>query len=208
MAAARRDRTATIGVAEHANAAVLVTVTADGKLLDRRDIELTGGGLPTHPHHREGSWSIGRYLGTPGARTVSLADVVALVEHVRTSAARGAREGLEALALDVAVPISAIAIRACPALPPTVEARIADNRAQTVADSVMYREAVANAATALGWAVHWYDRDRVFEEAAAIVEVAEIDVLLKEMGRSIGPPWQARHRLAAAAALAAKGHGR
>lgn len=39
------------------------------------------------------------------------------------------------------MPIVGIAIRACPPLPPTVEARIADNRAQAVADSVLCREA-------------------------------------------------------------------
>ena len=36
----------------------------------------------------------------------------------------------------------------CPELPPTTEARIADNRAQTFADSVMSREALAAAAQA------------------------------------------------------------
>src|SRR6187455_3348820 len=92
-----RERVATVGVAEHASSAVLVTV-AGGKLLDRRRIELTDPGLPTHPHHHEGSWAVGRYLNTPGARALSLGDAVALVEQVRASAARGAREGLAALA--------------------------------------------------------------------------------------------------------------
>src|SRR5262249_59461733 len=97
-----------------------------------RRIELIDRGLPTHPHHHEGSWAVGRYLNIPGARALSLADAVALVERVRTSAARGARENLEALAAAVPVPIARIAIRACPSLPPTVEERIAGNRAHTV----------------------------------------------------------------------------
>ena len=67
-----------------------------------------------------------------------------LVERVRASAARGARECLEALATAVPVLIANISIRACPELPLTTEERIADNRAQTLADSVMYREALAN----------------------------------------------------------------
>jgi hypothetical protein len=202
---ARRQtlRTATVGVAEHGNSAVLVTVAPDGGLLDRRCILLTDPGLPTHPHHHEGSWAVGRYLKTPGARVLSLADAVALVERVRASAARGARDGLEALAAAVAVPIASIAIRACPELPPTIEERIADNRAQTFADSVMYRESLATAAQARGWSVHWYDRDRVFRDAAEILGCDDINAFLHEMGRSIGPPWQAKHKLAAAAAIAA-----
>src|SRR6185503_18391969 len=94
----RTQQAATVGVAEHGNSAVLVTVAPGGELLDRRRIDLTDRGLPTHPHHHEGSWAVGRYLNTPGARALSLADAVALVERVRASAARGARESLEALA--------------------------------------------------------------------------------------------------------------
>ena len=200
---ARGRRAATVGVAEHGCSAVLVTVTSGGELLDRRRVELIDRGLPTHPHHHEGSWAVGRYRHTPGARTLSLADAVALVERVRTSAARGARDGLEALATAVPVPIAGIAIRTCPTLPPTTEERIADNRAQTVADSVMYREALATAAAARGWSVHWYDREGVFRDAAAALGREDVDAFLRDMGRSIGPPWQARHKLAAAAALAA-----
>jgi hypothetical protein len=104
-----------------------------------RRIDLTDRGLPTHPHHHEGSWAVGRYLNIPGARALSLADAVALVERIRASAARGARESLEAL--DVAVALG--------------------------------RE--------------------------------DIDAFLQAMGRSIGPPWQTKHKLAAAAALVATG---
>jgi len=199
------QRAATVGVAEHGNSVVLVTVAPGGELLDRRRVELTERGLPTHPHHHEGSWAVGRYLNTAGARTLSLADAVALVECVRASAARGARESLEALATAVSMRVATIAIRACPTLPPTIEGRIADNRAQTVADSVMYREALATAAEARGWSVHWYDRDCVFREAAAALGRKDVNAFLYAMGRTLGPPWQARHKLAAAAALAAAG---
>jgi hypothetical protein len=196
-------RAATVGVAEHGSSAVLVTVAPGGELLDRRRIELTDPDLPTHPHHHEGSWAVGRYLNVPGARALSLADAVALVERVRASAAQGAREGLAALAAAVPLSISGIVIRACPALPPTVEERIIDNRAQTFADSAMYREALAAAAEARGWTVYWYDRERVFSDAAAVLDCTDIDAFLRRMGRSIGPPWQAGHKLAAAAAIAA-----
>jgi hypothetical protein len=202
MATGRTSGGAAVGVAENGNSAVLVTIGPGGGLLDRREIQLTEPGLPTHPHHHEGSWAVGRYLGTPGARAVPLAEAIALVQRVRASAAQGARTALEALADAVPVPIDALVLRACPPLPPTIEERIRDNRAQTVADSVMYREALARAAEARGWSVHWYDRARVFREAAAALGVADVDGILSAMGRSAGPPWQARHKLAAAAALA------
>ena len=204
MAKPRKGQGAAVGVAEHGNSAVLVTLAHGGELIDRRRVDLTRG-LPTHPYHHEGSWAVGRYLNTPGARALSLAEAVALVERVRASAARGAREGLEALAAPVPVPIVSIGIRECPRLPPTTEERIADNRAQTLADSVMYREALATAAEARGWSVHWYDRERVFRDAAAALGRGDVEAFLYAMGRSIGPPWQAQHKLAAAAALAAPG---
>jgi hypothetical protein len=47
---------AAVGVAEHGNSAVLVTVAPDGALLDRRRIDLTRG-LPTHPYHHDNAQS-------------------------------------------------------------------------------------------------------------------------------------------------------
>ena len=70
----------------------------------------------------------------------------------------------------------------------------------------MYREALATAAESRGWSVYWYDRERVFPDAAAVLGCEDIDAFLYAMGRSIGPPWQAKHKLAAAAAIAATGH--
>jgi hypothetical protein len=202
VAKEKMQRAATVGVVEDSNAAVLVTVDTGGELLDRRRIGLTERGLPTHPHHHEGSWAVGRYLNTPGARRMSLADAVALVERVRVSAARGAGEGFDALAAMVPVPIASIAIRVCPELPATIEERITDNRVQTFADSVMYRQALAQAAEERGWVVRWYDREQVFREAARALGREDIDAFLHAMGRTVGPPWQAKHKLAAAAALA------
>jgi hypothetical protein len=198
-----KQRTATVGVTEHGNSAVLVTVSSASELLDRRRVDLTDG-LPTHPHHHEGSWAVGRYLDSPWAKAISLPDAVALVERVRVAAERGARDALEALEAAVAAPIAHIAIRDCPELPPTVERRIADNRAQTYADSVMYRQALASAAEERGWSVYWYDRGRVFRDAARAIDCDDIDTLLHRMGRAVGPPWQAAHKLAAAAAIAAR----
>ncbi|HEX4973968.1 MAG TPA: hypothetical protein VFV69_23200 [Steroidobacteraceae bacterium] len=202
MVKSRAKHSATVGVAEHGNSAVLITLAPDGQLLDRRRVDLTRG-LPTHPYHHEGSWAVGRYANSAWAKKISLPDAIALVERVREAAANGARESLEALASSVSVPIETIAIRVCPQLPPTTEERITDTRAANVADSVMYREALAAASKARGWTVCWYDRDRVFQDATAVLGGKEINTFLQAMGRTIGPPWQAKHKLAAAAALAA-----
>ena len=67
----------------------------------------------------------------------------------------------------------------------------------------MYRQAIATAAAARGWSVRWYDRAGVFRDAAAALGRDDVDDVLQAMGRAIGPPWQAIHKLAAAAALAA-----
>ena len=208
MARARAQKVAaSVGVAEHGNSAVLVTLSPDGELVDRRRVDLTRG-LPTHPYHHEGSWAVGRYVNSPWARKISLADALALVERVREAAARGARDALEALAATVPVPIVSMSVRVCPPLPPTTEERIRDTRAANVADSVMYREALATAAEARGWSVHWYDREQVFRDAEVALGRKELDSFLRTMGRSVGPPWQATHKLAAAAALAARDHRR
>lgn len=184
---------AAVGVAEHGNSAVLVTVAADGRLIDRRRVDLTHG-LPTHPYHHEGSWAVGRYASSPWARPITLPEAIALVERVRDAAARGACEALDSLAKYIDAPIASIALRVCSPLPPTIEGCIVDARAATLADSILYRQALAAAAEARGWRVCWFDRDRVMREANAAI--------LRDMGRAAGPPWQAKHKLAAAAALA------
>lgn len=191
MARRPGKRTAAVGVVESANTAVLVTLDAGGGFLDRREVVLTEPGLSTHPHHHEGSWAVGRYLDSPWARRVSLADALALVEQVRASAQRGAGEALEELASTIGKSVAAISLRVCPRLPASTEAIIRDHRAQTVADSVMYRRAIAVAAEARGWVVHWYEPVWLDPASRRVVAI----------GDEAGPPWQAKHKLAAAAAL-------
>ena len=48
----------------------------------------------------------------------------------------------------------------------------------------------------------------VFLDASAALGCEDIDAVLHAMGRSIGPPWQVKHKLAAAAAVAAAAHGK
>lgn len=171
-----------IGVSDHGGWAILVTATASGTLLDRRRVELVEDGLPKIPHHSEG-------------QTLPLNEAVALVERVQASAERYAHLALDAVAKTLPGRILGVALRQCPPLPPTIAARITDYRAHNVADWVMYRQALASAAEARGWTVHWYDAKKVFDAAT--------QAHLLKLRKSIGPPWTQDHKLAMAAAIVA-----
>lgn len=176
---------AVAGISDHAGWAVVVC-TANGEVIDRRRIELLEPGLPSMPYHHDAQ-------GLPADQAE------ALIERVRRSAALCAANALTALPSNV----QAIAIRKRPPLPATVAERIASYHAQTRADGVMYRDALAEAAQARGWSVVEYDAKTVFREAAQGLGLDDISARLEAIGRSLGPPWQKDHRLAAAAAIAA-----
>jgi hypothetical protein len=178
-----------IGVSDHGGWAVLVTVARDGTLLDRRRVELVGEGLPRLPHHSEG-------------QRLPLDEAVELVERVRVSAERHAVLALDAVT--TAVPrILGVALRKCQQLPPTVAERIKDYRAQNVADWVMYRRALASAAEAQGWPVHWYDAKSILGAARQALRVENLDAHFLKLRRAVGPPWNNDHKLAMAAAIVA-----
>jgi hypothetical protein len=173
------------GVSDHAGWAVVVCV-ANGEVLDRRRIELIAPGLPSLPHHHE-------------AQMLPMGEAVALVERVRASAVLCARNALQALPAELA----AIAIRKRPMLPPTIAERITNYRAQNVADTVMYRDAIAEAAQALGWSVTEYDAKTVLNEAAEALGLEDISARFRKIGQALGPPWRKDHQLATAAAIVA-----
>ena len=178
-----------IGVSDHGGWAALVTMRPDGKLLDRRRVELVSEDLPKIPHHSEG-------------QRLPLDEAVKLVERVRVSAEEHAVLVLESVAK--AVPgIVGVALRDCPPLPPTIAERIKDYRAQNVADWVMYRQALAAAAQARGWAVHWYDAKKVFAAASTALHIKNFETHFLQMRKSIGPPWGQDQKLAMAAAIVA-----
>jgi len=181
---------AVVGVADHAGWAIVMTATRDGAVLDRRRIELVDAGLPTLPYHHD-------------AQKLPVDQASALIDRVRVSAEEHARRALDALTRDVALPIFGIAIRECPPLPPTIPERLANYRAQNVADTVMYRRALAEAAAALGWMVHWYTTKKVFDRAGAALGVTDIETHFSTIHRAMGRPWRQDHKIALAAAIAA-----
>ena len=120
---------------------------------------------------------------------------------MRVSAEKHAVLALDAVA--TAVPGAAgVALRACQPLPLTIAELTTDYRAQNVADWVMYRKALASAAEARGWAVHWYDAKSVFGAAREALGVEDLDAYFLEVRRAVGPPWNADHKLAMAAGIA------
>ena len=181
---------AVVGIADHAGWAAAVTVSREWSVIDRRRLQLVEAGLPAMPHHHE-------------AQGLPLDEAEALVERVRASAQACAKASLNTISATVSVPIVAITLRACPPLPTSVAERISDYRAQCVADSVMYRTALAHAAASNGWSVRWYDPKRVFSEAARVLELdrSQVGGFLQARGAPLGPPWQKDHRTAMAAAI-------
>ena len=180
----KAEAKAIAGIADHCGWAVVLCV-ADGEVIDRRRIELIAPGLPAMPHHHD-------------AQGLPAEEAVALIERVRASAALCAAKALAALPLNV----QAITIRKRPPLPPTIAERIANYHAQTRADGIMYRDALAEAAQALGWSVKEYGARTVFVQAAEALGLDDISPRLRQIGNRLGPPWRKDHQLAAAAAMA------
>jgi hypothetical protein len=67
----------------------------------------------------------------------------------------------------------------------------------------MYRKALAGAAEARGWAVHWYDAKKVLDAARDALHIEDLDAHFIQVRRSIGSPWGKDHRVAMAAAIVA-----
>jgi hypothetical protein len=176
-----------IGVSDHGGWAVLVTVARDGTLLDRRRVELVDEGLPALPYHHDG-------------QLLPVDEAVALVERVRVSAERHAALAMNGVAMAVR-PILGVALRNCPPLPPTIAERIKDYRARNVADWVMYRKALAAAAAACGWAVHWYDAKSVLGAASHALRIESFEARFLHLRSAVGAPWNKDHKLAMAAAI-------
>jgi hypothetical protein len=193
MADRKRSDGVSLGVADHCGWAVFVTVDGEGRLVDRRRVELVDEALPKLPHHHD-------------AQGLPVDEGVALVQRVARAAEVCAGSALKALAREVPG-IAAIAMRACPTLPETIAERIADTWSQNRADSVMYRNALARAAERRGWLVHWYEERKVIGEAARALGRASIDDLLAKTGKTLGPPWTKDHRIAMAAAIAVRARG-
>jgi hypothetical protein len=178
-----------LGIAHHLGWAVAVTVSNDHAVVDRRRIELVEPGVATAPIHHEG-----KPLDDAAA-----ADLVALV---RASAVRATSDALDEIATAVPAPIVSMSLRAwSPDFPDDI---VVQRRApyESHADSIMYREVLADAARARGWDVHFFDAKDV--EARATSTLGErADEILFGPRATLGPPWAKDHRMALAATIVA-----
>jgi hypothetical protein len=70
------------------------------------------------------------------------------------------------------------------------------------ADSVMYRQVLAECARARGWDVHLYDGKGVESQAVSVLG-ERADEVLRGPRATLGPPWAKDHRMALAATIVA-----
>jgi hypothetical protein len=178
-----------LGIAHHFGWAVAITASADHKVVDRRRIELIEPGVAAAPIHHEG-------------KPLDDAATAALVARVRASVVRATSVSLDQLAAALPEPIVSMSLRAWP--PDFPEDIAVQRRApyEARADSVMYRQVLAELARARGWDVHLYDAKDV--EARAVSKLAErADEILLGPRATMGPPWAKDQRMALAATIVA-----
>ena len=181
-----------LGISHHLGWAVAVTATADHHVVDRRRIELLEDGLPVAPIHHEGGAHEMHRSGPP------LDDdaLATLVAQVRTSARRATSAALDGLPPGIV----SVSLRAWPPDFPTDVATQRRVPYESAADSVMYRQVLAELAAERGWTVHLFDAASVEAEAAAVLGPRAEEVLHGPR-RSLGAPWNKDHRTALAATI-------
>ena len=178
-----------LGIAHHLGWAVAVTATAGHEVVDRRRIELIEPGVAAAPIHHEG-------------KPLDDDDAAELVAKVRASAARATSASLDELASAVSEPIVSMSLRAWPVDFPSDIVVLRRAPYESRADSVMYRQVLAELAQARGWDVHLYDAKDVESQAVSVLGERAEEVL-RGPRATLGPPWGADHRMALAATIMA-----
>jgi hypothetical protein len=121
---------------------------------------------------------------------------------VRASAARATSAALDQLSAALPEPIVSMSLRAWP---PDFPEDIATQRRvpyEARADSVMYRQVLADLARARGWGVLFFDAKDVEARAAGKLAGRADEILLGPRA-TMGPPWAKDHRMALAATIMA-----
>ena len=164
-----------MGIAHHLGCAVAVTASADHEVVDRRRIELIEPGMSTAPIHHEG-------------KPLDDTAAAALVAKVRASSSRATSASLDELATAISQPIVAMSLRAWPVDFPDDIVVLRRAPYESRADSVMYRQVLAELARARGWAVHLYDGKDVESQAVSVLG-ERADEALRGPRATLGPPW-------------------
>ena len=188
---------AVVGIADHSGWAILVTaatVNREPTVVDRRRVALIEKGVPEQPYHHE---------------TLSLGAVEAerLVRAVRRSIASCTALAFSRLAEDLwpRYRISTVAIRepTLASLPATVAEAHGSYHTRCRADGMLYHSAICAAARRRDWVVAFHRRGEELAMAAEALRATTQDVerLMHNLRRTLGPPWAADHRHALAAAI-------
>ena len=176
-----------LGIAHHFGWAIAVTASADHEVVDRRRIELIEPGMASAPIHHDG-------------KSLDDAGTAALVAKVRASAVRTTSAALDELVAALGEPIVSMSLRAWPLGFPHDIAVQRRPPYESRADSIMYRQVLAELAQARGWAVHLYDAKDVEDKAVSILG-GRADEVLHGPRATLGPPWSKDHRMALAATI-------
>jgi hypothetical protein len=178
-----------LGIAHHLGWAVAVTASADHQVVDRRRIELVEAGVGNAPIHHEGS-------------NLDDAALEVLVAEVRASAERATSISLDELTAALPGSIVSMSLRAWAPDFPTDIAVQRQVPWEARADSVMYRQVLAEAARVRGWEVHLFDAKDVEAQASAVLGARADEILLGPRA-ALGPPWTKDHRITLAATVLA-----
>jgi hypothetical protein len=178
-----------LGIAHHFGWAVAVTASADHQVVDRRQIELIEPGMPTAPIHHEG-------------RRLDDAAAAALVANARASAVRATSASLDQPVAGLPEPIVSMSLRSWPLDFPDDIAVQRQVPYESRADSIMYRQVLAELARVRGWAIHLYDAREVEGRAVSVLGDRANEVLHGPRA-TLGPPWAKDHRMALAATIMA-----
>jgi hypothetical protein len=185
-----------LGIAHHLGWAVAVTASADHDVVDRRRLELIEPGLPPAPIHHEGGPHLMHRQGEPlGDEALAV-----LVAEVRASVVRATSAAFDDLAATVPSPIASLSLRAWTADFPTDIAILRRVPYESRADSVMYRQVMAELARARSWAVHLFEAKDVEAEASRMLG-SRAEAVLYGPRSALGPPWSKDHRMALAATV-------
>jgi hypothetical protein len=179
-----------VGIAHHLGWAVAVTASASHEVVDRRRIELVEPGMPAAPIEHQ-------------AQPLDDDAAARMVAKVRESALRATGASLDQLAAWLPAPVVSVSLRAWP---PGFPHDIAVQRRPPYAsraDSVMYRQVLAECADERGWEVHLFEAKGVEAQAARILGERAGDVLGRPRA-TLGPPWTKDHRIALAATIVAR----
>jgi hypothetical protein len=187
-----------LGIAHHLGWAVAVTASESYHVVDRRRIELVEPGLPAAPIHHEG----GPYLMHRSGEPLDGVALAALVAQVRASTVRTTAAALDQIAATVPQPIRSISLRAWPADFPQDIAVLRRVPHESRADSVMYRQVLADLALDRGWTIHQYDAKDVEARASRVLKERSAEVLYGPRA-ALGAPWSKDHRTALAATILA-----